>query len=710
MIKMGEAYAAAITGDTRRVLLKAVVNIIDPDMAFSGVEHAEETWWAKPEQVSDKVFDRDEYVTLERGRWRLNRTTPLLPDGAVRGEMGYVSAAVSGEDGTFAREPWVEQRFVGVSILQACSVYFPTAAEDGIPVDFRVEIVQNGVVYHTETFENNGADHVSVTGFTVYEPDAIRVTVSRWSLPGRRMRCVEIIPGVYEEWGNRMLASFQVVQQANFSCLSLPYGTCTLRMDNKDRRFEPRNKNGVFQSIQERQRIDVRIGVRLPEGEESYVNTGVFYQAGGGWRTGDNGLTLQWDLVDIVGLIAGREFIVPEVLPTTLGGWIAALVGQLGANFADCWRVDPDYAGLAVTAGTEDVTGRSCGDILRWVCMATGTWPRADSETGDLTVEPYWHEGNKVTLDNLTAYPVMKANEELAAIIFTLNDTARTKVVVSGNSTSANQTVSVVNPFLTTREQALTAARLILATYGGNKLELTGRGDPAGEIGDVDTVWLNESTATTARRQKQVFRIQNGVLQNCQSVLLQADGAFLFEQRVVLTQSGSWTAPAGVTQLRYILVGPGEDGGDGEDGTYRRAGEDGADGLGGKVLAGTMGVNEGQVFRVSILDTGTEFGSLSSAEGSRYPYGYTDIASGDSFGRSGVKKPQDGSGDGGRGGSGGAKGNKHEELVYENTPVGNLPAGYREVIDNKPGKGKAGSKGALGCVVLWYDREEADSV
>ena len=524
------------------------------------------------------------------------------------------------------------------------------------------------------------------------------------------MRCVEIIPGVYEEWGNRMLASFQVVQQANFSCLSLPYGTCTLRMDNKDRRFEPRNKNGVFQSIQERQRIDVRIGVRLPEGEESYVNTGVFYQAGGGWRTGDNGLTLQWDLVDIVGLIAGREFIVPEVLPTTLGGWIAALVGQLGANFADCWRVDPDYAGLAVTAGTEDVTGRSCGDILRWVCMATGTWPRADSETGDLTVEPYWHEGNKVTLDNLTAYPVMKANEELAAIIFTLNDTARTKVVVSGNSTSANQTVSVVNPFLTTREQALTAARLILATYGGNKLELTGRGDPAGEIGDVDTVWLNESTATTARRQKQVFRIQNGVLQNCQSVLLQADGAFLFEQRVVLTQSGSWTAPAGVTQLRYILVGPGEDGGDGEDGTYRRAGEDGADGLGGKVLAGTMGVNEGQVFRVSILDTGTEFGSLSSAEGSRYPYGYTDIASGDSFGRSGVKKPQDGSGDGGRGGSGGAKGNKHEELVYENTPVGNLPAGYREVIDNKPGKGKAGSKGALGCVVLWYDREEADSV
>ena len=51
-------------------------------------------------------------------------------------------------------------------------------------------------------------------------------------------------------------------------------------------------------------------------------------------------------------------------------------------------------------------------------------------------------------------------------------------------------------------------------------IETTGRGDPAGEIGDVDTIWLDESQATTARRMMQNFQIQGGVLQGCQSKLL----------------------------------------------------------------------------------------------------------------------------------------------------------------------------------------------
>lgn len=63
-----------------------------------------------------------------------------------------------------------------------------------------------------------------------------------------------------------MLASFSCTQQGDFSCLSLPYGTLELTIDNHTRRFEPRSKNGVFQSIEERQGIEVYIGVRLANG------------------------------------------------------------------------------------------------------------------------------------------------------------------------------------------------------------------------------------------------------------------------------------------------------------------------------------------------------------------------------------------------------------------------------------------------------------
>ena len=348
----------------------------------------------------------------------------------------------------------------------------------------------------------------------------------------------------------------------------------------------------------------------------------------------------------------------------------------------------------------DDLQGKKCGDVLRWVCQATGTWPRADASTGDLTAEPLWSEGNKVTLDNLNGYPVMKANGDVAALIFTLNDGSGTKYIVSGNATSSSETVSIDNPFIKTQAQALAAARLILATYGGNVLDLTGRGDPSSEIGDVETVWLDESQATTARLTMQTFQFSNGVMQGCQSQLLQADGSFLYQGREVITTPGTWKAPAGKKSLRVILVGKGGDGTRGQDGTWDAAGADGVDGLGGLVWSGTISINEQQAFTVTIGQE-TTFGVYSSANGKRYANGYTDVRSGESYGRSAVPNPRPGYGEGGAKGTGGTPGARHKEKQYR--PDGS-PAGSRWVIDVEPGEGTNGSNGSAGCVIVYYDK------
>lgn len=707
MIKSGQAYHAAITGDARRVLLRAVIDIISPDIVFGAGETSGQIPWSKPEQLHDKVFDNPtKYATLERDRWALDGTWDLLPDDPTQtvGQMGYIGNVLSGADGTFSTPPWVELQFSGVSVLQACSVYFPGNDYDGLPEDFTVEVKQGGTAYHTRTYTGNTASSVSLEGFTVNNPDAIRVTVTKWSRPGRRMRVVEIVPGVYEGWDGGMIAEFNVKQQGNIAATALPYGTCTLKIDNLSRRFEPRSKNGLFQSIEERQGIDVSLGVRLADGTDEYKRLGIFYQYSGGWKTGDNGLTMQWNLVDIIGLLANREFLAPSTLPTTLGGWIGALAAQLGVNFQDRWHVDPNYTALPVTVrAADDLQGKSCGDILRWVCQATGTWPRADASTGDLTAEPLWSEGNKVTLDNLNGYPGMKANGDVAALIFTLNDGADTKYIVSGNATSSSETVSIDNPFIKTEAQALAAARLILSTYGGNVLDLTGRGDPSSEIGDVETVWLDESQATTARLTMQTFQFSNGVMQGCQSQLLQADGSFLYQGREVITTPGTWKAPAGKKSLRVILVGNGGDGTRGQDGTWDAAGADGVDGLGGLVWAGTININEGQEFPVAFGEN-TTFGAYSSANGKRYENGYTDVASGDSFARTGVAKPRAGTGDGGAKGTGGTQGRRHRETSCD---LDGNPSGSYWEIDAYPGIGTNGKSGALGCVVVYWDKEDA---
>lgn len=711
MIKSSEAYRAAITGDTRRILLRALVDIIDPDIVYGAGATSGQSVYSKPAQLHDKVFDAPRrYATLERDRWALDGTFDLFPDEPAEtvGDVGYLGDTLAGEGGVFADAPWVEMQFSGVSVLQACSVYFSTDPLDSYPVDFKVEVKQGGTAYFTREFTGNKAYSVSMDGFTVNNPDAICVTVSRWSRASRRFRAVEIVPGIYESWDGDMLATFACKQQGDVSCLALPYGTCTLAMDNLSRRFEPRKKAGLFQSITERQAIDVSIGVKLEDGTRDYKRVGMFYQYSGGWKTGDNGLTMQWDLVDIVGLLANREYIVPAVLPITLSGWIASLVSQLGPNFTESYTVDAAYADLAVTADSkETVTGKKCGDVLRWACMATATWPRADAESGKLAVEPLWNEGNKLDLDNLTGYPVMKANNDLAAILFTLSD--KTEIVVSGNDTAASETVRVENPFLHTQAQALAAARNILACYGGNRLELTGRGDPSSEIGDVDTVWLDESSATTARRIYQTFQFSDGVLQGCQSTLLQADGSFLFTERAVITQSGTWTAPAGKKKLFAILVGHGSNGTPGTAGTWEAAGEDGVDGVGGLVWADTININEQQAFPVTIGQD-TVFGAYSSANGKRYTNGYTDVRSGDSFGRSGVRNPIPGSGNGGIRGIGGVKGNTHQETRTHKFYDENGNVYWEDVevtiIDNQPGDPEPPSTGVRGCVVVYWEKEE----
>lgn len=714
MISSTTAYQKAIVADTRRTYLKVIVDISDPDLAFreilySGIASSV----CVPGQVEDKVLALVPFGTLETDRWILNGTMQIFPDSPsqLREQAGFLGDVLSGPEGVFSPPVWVEIQFDHVSILQACSVYFPTAEYDGVPDTFTVEVKQGGTAYYTKTFTGNTEATFHLDGFMVMNPDAIRVTVSKWSRDDRRLRVVEIVPGVYEDWTGDQLASLSVKQQGDISCLTIPYGTCSIKMDNLSRRFEPRSKDGIFQSISERQNIDVQMGVLLEDASIEYKRLGRFYQYSGGWKTGDNGITFQWELVDIVGLLQDRDFIPPDFLPTTLEGWVGELASQLGENFADFYTVDPDYGPLPLTVRqSSDVIGLKCGELLLDVCMATGTFPRADAETGKLAVEPLWSQGNKLTLDNMNSYPVMKANNDLAALVFTLNDGNETQYVVSGNSTASSETKSITNPFIQTEHDALTAARLILSAFGGNRLEVTGRGDMTAEIGDVDTIWLDESSATTGRRIQQTFSLNDGVLRNCQSVFLQADGAFLYEGRAVVTESGSWTAPAEAgTTLRVILVGGGAGGSSGTNGTWDAAGTDGTDGEGGLVWAGTITINPEQTFDVTIGQGGgigqegaaTTFGQYSSANGQNFSPNYTDITSGNAYARDGVPVPIPNTGDGGVKGIGGIKGNRHYEQRYDSD---GFPAGSKLVIDNYPTDGTPGTPGASGCVVIYWDK------
>lgn len=741
MIDSTDLYKTAIEAHGRRMHLKAVVDVEDPDLVQGAVTGSEEEpGISRPEQLWDKKFELTaNYGSMEPNRWILDGSYIGRPaDSATRDwEAGLVGAALSEEDGVFFVPQLAEIGFSGVGVLQACAVAFSDRPEDGVAADFTVEVLSEDVAYHTETITGNTKALVSVTGFRVNNPDAIRVTVTRWSLPGRRMRVAEIVPGVYEIWTGREIekSGLSVKMQGDPSCLTLPYGTASIKMDNQSRRFDPRTKDGIFLMLEDRQGIELYLGPELPDGTVDYKPLGVFYQANGGWKGGDNGLTMRWDLVDIIGLLANLTY-AAKTIPSTLEGWLKAIAGQLGKNFSDKVKVDPEYAALPVSINAGSVSdiikGMPCGEILRKVCMATGTWPRADQATGYLTAEPLWNEGNKLTLRNLNKYPAMSANADVASV--TVNG-----YTTAGNAPSCGNTVEIENPFLPDSKR-VECARTLLQFYGGNKIETVGRGDPSSEIGDVDTIWLAEGNAVTARRTKQELSMSGGVVKNCASTFIRGDGLFLFRERVQLLESGQFVVPDGVYQLYVILVEHGQDGGDGGDGGWTNyenryygeyvypsnpGGGRGADGAGGKVWAGAINVNPGQVIQIVVPKNygPTTLWNYSSANGKRYPNGYTDIATGDVYGRTGGGG-RPGSGNGGTGGKGGKDGKWYirghwyydDGYVYPGYSEGGWGVdpnhrgpGHWEtetVIESKPTEGKPGTSGATGSAIIYWDKPE----
>lgn len=173
--------------------------------------------------------------------------------------------------------------------------------------------------------------------------------------------------------------------------------SCALEVYNEDHRFDPYAPDSLFRSIEERQSDPVELGAQLSDGSIEWLPGGTYYQQSGGWALKD--LTVLWKLVDVIGMLVKRKFTVPEVLPTTLDGWVGAVMSSLGVNLGRpvsgrCM----DIADTPLTAAVDAVSGMTCGNILRFACMAAVAWPHQDYSTGYLRVSKLAAtQGNHIT-------------------------------------------------------------------------------------------------------------------------------------------------------------------------------------------------------------------------------------------------------------------------------------------------------------------------
>ena len=195
MIESSAAYKNAVVGDFRRTLIRAVIDIIDPDIVYGAVSGSSQSGYSMPAQAIDgEFYSQDNYTTLELNRWTLDASQDTIPE-TVEKQVGYIGTALSDDNGNFADAQTVTINFSGVETLQAITLAFSDNFYDGVAEDFSV-ICGDTV----KTVTGNRSARVIISDFTAASPTSITLSITKWSLPHRVMRVIEVFPGLHEEW------------------------------------------------------------------------------------------------------------------------------------------------------------------------------------------------------------------------------------------------------------------------------------------------------------------------------------------------------------------------------------------------------------------------------------------------------------------------------------------------------------------------------
>lgn len=329
--------------------------------------------------------------------------------------------------------------------------------------------------------------------------------------------------------------------------------------------------------------------------------------------------------------------------------------------------LDPVSA-VAVTehqyiAGTEDVT------------LFEGTAQQGDVIEFDEPAHTLTAEGFTV-LESGANYAVLSAGTgKLTGKSYVHNRRVITRTVTEG---AAENVEEIADATLVSLVNSSAVAQRMAAYYACRE-QLTVDVNPAAEhAGHVVSLWnewdKQQTLACIASRETKI----SGLLKSRTSALVgflpqQPESSEYFDERVLLTGSGTWTVPEGVTTYTKVLIGGGQGGkhgGKGEDGKQRTAswsegmytrynwsgylpgviskgGVGGEGGIGGKVLVETVNdATPGESIAYSCgaagagattdgaegeNGTATTMGGSSSDSGSSSDIGYTDPVTGEVF-------------------------------------------------------------------------------
>lgn len=243
------------------------------------------------------------------------------------------------------------------------------------------------------------------------------------------------------------------------------------------------------------------------------------------------------------------------------------------------------------------------------------------------------------------------------------------------NPDGANgQVINVTNAFATTSSRAQRIAQYLFDYYNNKQtitMDIVVGDERPGDICEFNDPYGNPTTAILTSLDITISKTLRATATFAAGVV---PAASLYDNYEIITASGAWTVPDGVTLIRAVLVGGGNGGNGGysgtdggESGEYEQngyyynhyiergargvGGVGGSGGNGGRVLMVELAVAAGDVYSIIIGKGGTggtarskgteggntTFGDFNSVDGTRYSAGYTGAVEGGKYGLPGSR-------------------------------------------------------------------------
>ena len=230
----------------------------------------------------------------------------------------------------------------------------------------------------------------------------------------------------------------------------------------------------------------------------------------------------------------------------------------------------------------------------------------------------------------------------------------------SNNAVGAENVVSVTDDCLVSLQNSANVAKRVLAYYSSRKRISAGillQGEKAGRQVRFADPFGDESTGYIASMEITASSKLKGQAQIITDYSPTGQGNN-YSNTELLTGTGDWIVPDGITEVKAIIGGGGHggyNGGNGADATSYSGGAGGVGGNGGeggKVLSVVIPVTPGQVISYSCGIGGeagqaggdTTFGTYTSADGVVAANGWSDIFTGNIYGAPGAKGVDGGKG------------------------------------------------------------------